>query len=251
MKFSACCVLGMLTLYGCASRDESQSDKNKAVEASRIYVQKGVQYMENGQMDIAQADMRHALILDDANIAAHNALAVLYERTGRLPDADAQFQQALALDASDPATLNNYGRFLCGQRQYARAQDYFDQAGRNRLYATPWIVLTNAGVCAHRSGNLKQAESALKEALTLNAGFAPALLEMAGLKLDGAQFVEARAYFQRYEAADTPLAADALWLAVRIEAGLQDQAALNTYLGELRSRFPDSREAEMAGRRFQ
>jgi len=240
----------LVALYGCASPGVAESDKHRTAEASRIYVQKGIQYMENGQLDVALEDIKHALVLDDANVAAHNALAVLYERTGQLQDTERQFQQALALDASDPATLNNYGRFLCGQGQYARAQDYFELARRDPLYATPWIVLTNAGVCSRRAGNPKKADSTLREALTLNAGFAPALLEMASIKLDGMQFADAHAYFQRYEAAARPTA-DALWLAVRIESGLQDQVALNAYLHELRSRFPDSPEARLSERRFQ
>jgi type IV pilus assembly protein PilF len=250
MKLRAFFVLGVATLYGCASTDMAASDNNKAAEASRIYALMGIQYMENGQLDVARDDISHALVLDDGNVAAHNALAVLYERTGQLEGAETQFQQALALDASDPATLNNYGRFLCNQGQYVRGQDYFGQARRNPQYATPWIVLGNIGVCAHRSGDLLQAERALRDALALNAGFVPALLEMASVKLDGAQFVDALAYFQRYEAANTPLAADALWLAVRIEAGLQDQSALDAYLRELRNRYPDSLEARMAERRF-
>ncbi|WNV06479.1 type IV pilus biogenesis/stability protein PilW [Candidatus Methylospira mobilis] len=244
-------VLGLaVVLHGCVSQDVAENQGNRAAEASRIYVQKGVRYMENGQLDIALQDMTHALALDDANISAHNALAVLYERTGRLPEAEQQYRQALVLDASDPATLNNYGRFLCEQGAYARAQEYFDQAGRNRLYATPWLVLTNAGVCSHRSGKLGQAEEALREALQLNAGFTPALLEMASVKLDGAQFADARSYFRRYESANGHLSADALWIAIRIAAGLQDQASLDACLGELRGRFPDSVEARTAERRF-
>jgi type IV pilus assembly protein PilF len=250
MRFLAYFVLGFATQCGCVSQDMAVSDKNKAAEASRIYVQKGVQYLENGQLDVAREDIRHALVLDDGNVAAHNALAVLYERTGQLQDAEEQFQQALALDHSDPATLNNYGRFLCGQGQYARALDYFDQARRNPLYATPWIVLTNAGVCAHRMGDLTQAENTLRSALALNPVFTPALLEMASVRLDGSQFDDAHAYFQRYEEANKPLSADALWLAVRIAAGLQDRVALNAYLHELHGRFPDSQEARMAERRF-
>jgi len=245
-------VLGMaLALHGCVAQDVAENQDNRAAEASRIYAQKGVRYMENGQLDIALQDMTHALALDDANISAHNALAVLYERTGRLPEAEQQYRQALALDASDTATLNNYGRFLCEQGAYARAQEYFDQAGRNRLYATPWLVLTNAGVCLHRAGKPAQAEDALRNALSLNAGFAPALLEMASVKLDDAQFADARGYFQRYEASTAQPAANALWVAIRIAAELQDKKSLDAYLGELRRRFPDSAEARAAERRYQ
>lgn len=245
MKFLAASVLGLSALYGCASQDVAESESRRIAEASRIYVLKGIQYMENGQMDVALGDLKHALALDDGNVSAHNALAVLYDRTGQLSESEMQFRKALELDAADPATLNNYGRFLCRQGQYTRAQDCFDKARRNSLYATPWIVLTNAGVCEHMAGNAMQAEARLREALMLNSGFSPALLEMASIKLDEGRFLEARGFFQRYESSILPTA-DALWIAVRIEAGLNDRVARDAYLYDLLNRFPDSREAKMA-----
>ncbi|MBS1212967.1 MAG: putative type pilus biosis protein PilF [Proteobacteria bacterium] len=232
----------LLSLAACYSTPKK--DPNTP-SASEIYVQKGVQYMETGQLEFAMQDLQHAIDLDGKNVEAHNAMAVLYERLNRPLDADKHYQRALSLDSDNASTLNNYGRFLCGQGHYEKSMQYFNQVIESKLYPLPWVALTNAGLCARSSGRRKEGEEYLRKALEANPTFGPALLGMAKLSLESGQYMSARAFLQRAEATG-PLNADGLWLGVQAEHALGNEEAASGYLNDLRSRFPDSREAAHA-----
>lgn len=234
----------MLALAACSSAPKQDANTPNAAD---IYVRKGVQYMEAGQFEFALQDLQHAVELDPKNPEAHNALGVLFERLNRSAEAEQQYQQALSLDSGNANTLNNYGRFLCGKGQYEKAMGCFSQIIDSRLYGQPWIVLTNAGLCARSQGRRAEGEEFLRKALEANPTFAPALLEMARVSLDAGQYLSARAFLQRYEAAGA-MGADALWIGAQTEFALGNTEAATDYINSLRSRFPDSRETAQARR---
>ncbi|HUL13382.1 MAG TPA: type IV pilus biogenesis/stability protein PilW [Methylococcaceae bacterium] len=233
-----------LVLTGCSSTSKKEPGETSVAD---IYVQKGVQYMESGQLDVALQDLQHAIELDGRNSEAHNAIAVLYGRLDRPGDAETHFKRALSLDSNNASTLNNYGRFLCARGQYDQAMDYYRQAIGSPLYSQPWVALTNAGLCARSSGKKAETEEYLRKALEKNPAFPPALLEMAKLSFENGQFMSARAFLQRYEAVAAPTA-EALWIGVQTEQALGNSQAVGDYINTLRSRFPDSREALQARR---
>lgn len=229
-------------LAGCAGGVKKNPNEPSA---SEIYVQKGVQYMENGMLDVALQDLQHAIELDGHNSEAHNAIAVLYERLNRPGDAEAHFRRALSLDSDNASALNNYGRFLCGQEQYEKAMANFKQVIDSKLYKLPWVALTNAGLCARSAGKNEEAEAYLRKALEENPSFPPALLEMAKLSLETRQYLSARAFLQRFEAMVEP-SPESLWLGIQTEQALGNRPGVADYVQTLRNRFPDSREAAHA-----
>jgi len=228
-----------LSLLGCSPT--AKKDPNEP-SVSDIYVQKGVQYMENGQLDVALQDLQRAIELDEHNSEAHNAIAVLYERLNRPGEAEAHFKRALSLDPNNSSALNNYGRFQCAQGQYEKAMSQFRQVIGSPLYPLPWVALTNAGLCARSAGKNKEAEEYLRRALEKNATFPPPLLEMAKLSLQSGQYLSARAFLQRYEAV-AEKNPESLWIGLQTELALGNRQAAADYGETLRSRFPDSREA--------
>ncbi len=88
-------VLVCLAMLSCTSESAKVTDDRSPTE---LYMLKGVQYMENGRLDVAQQDLERAVELDDKSTEAHNLLGVLYERINRLEDAEGQFSRALSLD---------------------------------------------------------------------------------------------------------------------------------------------------------
>ncbi len=219
-------------------------------QASSIYVDKGVNYMESGQYEIALQDMQKAIELDDENSEAHNALAVLYQRIDDRSQADSHFREALSLKSDNFGARNNYGRFLCLNERPQEAFEQFALVIGTKLYGQPWIPLTNAGVCAHAIGQLPQAESYLRKALSANPGFPPALLELARLSRETGQAIAARGFLQRYLSASGP-SPEALMLGIEIEMGLGDSQAAADYMQTLRSKFPDSTEVMQARQKRQ
>ena len=73
-----------------------------------------------------------------------------------------------------------------------------------------------------------------------------ALLSLAEVSFDSADYAAARSYFIRFSQGNTsPLTSENLWLAVRIERKMGDRKAEERYAAELRQRFPDARETQM------
>jgi type IV pilus assembly protein PilF len=237
-------LIAVLGLAGCSPSLKKDADETSV---SDIYVQKGVQYMEHGQLEVALQDLQHAIELDSRNSEAHNAIAVLYERLNRPGEAETHFKRALDLNPNNASALNNYGRSLCARRQYDQAMAHYQKAIDSPLYPQPWVALTNAGLCAKSSGKKAETEEYLRKALEKNPTFPPALLEMAKLSFENGQFMSARAFLQRYEAVAAPTA-EALWIGVQTEQALGNSQAVGDYINTLRSRFPDSREALQARR---
>jgi type IV pilus assembly protein PilF len=235
-------------LAGCTttpSEPEHNNDPYASLSPSDIYVQMGVQYMEQGKLEIADTDLRHALELDDDNSEAYNALGVLNDRLKRDAEASRNFQKSLALKPDNFSARNNYGRFLCTRGHYPEGMAQFQRVIAAPLYSQPWIPLTNAGLCAKDNGRRKEAEDFFRQALQRNPGFPPALLEMANISFTTRQHQSARGFLQRYQAVG-PETPRSLWLAAQTELALGSAESANDYLGRLRARFPDAPETRRA-----
>ena len=218
-------------------------------QASRIFVEKGVQYLNAEQYEIALQDLQKAVELDDDNSEAYNALGELYRRIDKPAQADSEFRKAIRLQSDNYAARNNYGRFLCDTGHAADAFEQFKTVYSTKLYGQPWIPLTNAGLCAHSVGQKTEAERFLRQALETNPTFPPALLAMARLSRDTGQAMAARGFLQRYlsTAGPTP---DALLLGIEIEMGLGNTQAAAEYMNTLHARFPDATEVMQARQRL-
>lgn len=239
MKRSVGWSMLILTLAGCGSWGEQALVRRQTAE---IYVRKGVGYMEEGRYEQARGDLERALELNCDNSEAHNAMAVLYERLDKPDESRHHYQRAVSLDGRNYGALNNYSRFLCHHGEYAEGLELLNRVIDSKLYSQPWLVLTNKGICYKSAGRLEEAEASLREALESQPDFAPALLERARLSFVGKNYMQARAFLQRYAGA-APHTAETLWLAVQTEDALGNQAAIRGYQEQLLRRFPDSPEA--------
>lgn len=229
----------MLLLTGCSSWSEKAADNRRA---SEVYVRKGVGYMEEGRYEQALSDFDRALELNSSNSEAHNAIAVLYERLDKLDEVRSHYRQAVSLDPHNYGALNNYSRFLCSHEQLDEGLELLNRILDSKLYDQPWMALANQGVCYKMAGKLEEAAQSLRTALESQPTFAPALLEMARLSFINKDHMKTRAFVQRY-AGSAQHTAESLWIAAQTEAVLGNQAAMRTYLDQLRSRFPNSPEA--------
>ena len=245
-------VASALVLGGCrqgAIRPDDQDTLGALGESqlsspADVYVQLAAEYMHEGQIAEALKNAKKAVMVDPNRSSAHNVLGILYQRLGEKALAEKAFMQATKLDPRDPYVLNAYGSFLCAERRFSDADEMFQRAVMNPLYSTPWIALTNAGVCARRAGATAQAETHLRRALRANKRFAPALLAMANISMAQDNPLSARAYLQRYAevAAHT---SESLWLGIQAEDALGDRDQAASYALLLQSRFPDSEQVKL------
>lgn len=246
-------VLAMLAVVaGCAS-PEMRKQEEQLKQAARYNVQLGVTYLRNNELQLANAKLEKALEQDPDLADAHNAYAILQERLGQSDKAEKHYRKALDLAPTDSETRNNYASFLCRLDRLEEADVQFNKALENPLYRRPESALTNAGVCALKVPNQDEAERYFRRALEHNPEFVPALYEMAQLSFNDKNYLQTRAYIQRYEAALEKLAQtnpqipktspQILWLCVRAEDAMGNPAASRACAQRLKDLFPDSREA--------
>jgi type IV pilus assembly protein PilF len=233
---SACATVGSNDATGNLGVDRGESP-------AKIYVEMGIAYMRDGQDAVALKKLRKAIEVDPQSPDAHNVLAILYERLGESDQAAKYYDQAAALDPRDPYIRNARGSFFCKQNQYESALQEFDLALDNPLYPTPWVALTNAGLCSQRAGDKVAAEKYYRRALTSNARYSPALFKMAELSFEQKNDMIARAYLERFHS-EVPATAASLWLGVRVEQRLGDRIKAVEYKRRLLKEFPDAPEIQ-------
>ena len=206
-----------------------------------INVQLAIEYMKQQDFAIALSKLKKALLYNPNLAIAHTTIAVLYEEIGENNLAEKHYEKSIALDGNDARLRNNYGQYLCRNNRQEAGIEQFKIAAANPLYATPYIPLTNAGACSLAIGNTAQAETFYRRALKKQPNLPPALLNMMNISLDKADYMQARAYLQRYLDSGKHNAAT-LWAGSRIETQLGDKEAAANYAVRLKSRFPDSDE---------
>ncbi|MEH6503354.1 MAG: type IV pilus biogenesis/stability protein PilW [Cycloclasticus sp.] len=206
-----------------------------------VYVSLGMEYMNRGMNEVALEKLQTAIQIDNSSSNAHNVLAVLYDRLGEASLAGQHYEKAVLLSPANSSAQNNYARYLCGVKQYDLADHHFNQALKNPLYKTPYIVLTNAGTCAWKAGHLDKAEAYYRTALQRNKRFASALLQMAKLKFETKNYLSVRAYLQRLREVARH-SSSSLWLGIQAEDKLGNQSAVASYVLQLRQLYPDSYE---------
>lgn len=230
----------VLALTGCGANLSGDSQRNRRIADANL--QLGIAYMRDRDYDTAMKKLQKALEADPKSASVHGTLAVLYEAIGENGLAQEHFRDALRYSPKDPQIHNNYGQYLCRQSQYRQALEQFDIAANNPLYPGVAASLTNAGICAGRIPDDKQAEAYFRKALEHDPNFSYALLQMAGLMHRQDNNLAARGYIQRYDGLAKP-GAESLWLGFQIENSLGDGSAAAAYALKLKNGFPDSKEA--------
>jgi type IV pilus assembly protein PilF len=247
VSFVSLLVLTVLLSACATSPEKSDATGNLGVERrespAQIYVEMGIAYMRDGQDAVALKKLRRGIELDPNSPDAHNVLAILYERLGELELAGKHYNRAASLAPQDPYIRNARGSYFCKRGEFEEALNEFDLALDNPLYPTPWVALTNAGLCAERSGDSEKAERYYRRALTANPRYGSALFQMAELLFQQNNDLSARAYLERFHSEKSPTAAS-LWLGVQVEQRLGDRVKAVEYKRQLLKEFPDAPEVQ-------
>jgi len=233
-------------LVACAGGPTQQTDEAGFAgtphdSPADLYVALAAEYYRQGQLDPALQRAKKGLDMDANNARAHYMIALLYQRIGEYKLAERHFAEASRLEPKNPDIQNAWGTFFCGQKRYGDAEEQFKKALENPLYNTPWVAMTNAGICARQAGDRQKAESYFRRAITANPRFGPALQEMADISYQRGDYKGARGYLDRYFQSTQPTP-QALLLAVRVERKLGSRKRASTYEQLLRKSFPDSPE---------
>ncbi|NII10939.1 type IV pilus biogenesis/stability protein PilW [Oleiagrimonas sp. C23AA] len=237
----------LMLLAGCATTgsggDGLKSKDSNAENAARIHTELGQQYLQRGELKVALEKLKMALQFDDDYVPAHTVIAVLYARIGENAKAEQHYRRANQLEPKSGATNNNLGVFLCREGKVAESLPYFKQALADPFYQTPDAAWSNAGICERKLPDAVTAEKDFRKALSLNPHNADALYNLADMLLAQGKPFPASAFLQRFDALGRPTPAS-LALGYRIETRLGNAEDAQSYARRLKSKFPDSPQAQ-------
>ena len=238
-QLPALAVIAAVMLVACATKSNKPLHMADQREAAADNTQLGIQYMNQGDLNLAKMKLDRALDQDPNNAAVHSARAMLFTRMNQPAKADEEFRTALKLAPHDPEVINNYAVYLCQNGRTDDGVKRFLEAAHNALYRTPQAALTNAGVCLRSAKRDDEARANFNAALQVRPNFAEAAYQLAHLDFDHGQLVAARTridgYISTYDA--TP---DLLLLGVQVARAQGDTVAAQRFSRRLQLDYPGS-----------
>lgn len=249
-------LLVVLLLGGCAgaptSKDNSYSgtttsagNETQERHRARIHTDLGAGYFAQKQLAVSLEEFSTAARIDPNYAPAQNGLGLVYAALREDDQAEASFRRAIQLDSGNSESHNNYGTFLCSRNRIDESVKEFLTALKNPLYATPETAWLNAGTCALKKGDDKNAETYFLNALQAQPGLRSANYQLANIYFNRGDAALANKYIQQALQEGDPTPEVAL-LGLRIAKAIGDSNGEASLAMLLRNRFPDSEQAKAA-----
>lgn len=220
----------------------TDSDESAQRKRARIRLELALGYFEQGKTTIALDEIKQAIAADPTYPDAFSLRGLIYMRLNDFAVAEDSFKRALALKPRDSNVLHNLGWLKCQEAQYAQATTYFQQALANPLYGERAKTYMTQGLCEIKAGNAVAAEASLMKSYEFDAGNPITGYNLANLLFQRKEDARARFYIRRIN--NTEFAnAESLWLGIKIERRMGDQAALAQLGNQLLKRFANSTQA--------
>ena len=160
----------------------------------------GIGYLRQGDYTQSKENLRKALEIDPTSPLTHTTFGVLFEREGEYKLAEDHFKQAIRHDPEFSPARNNFGAFLFARGRYEEAIAQLEVASQDRFYPLRPQVFENMGVCYQKMGESVKAEDAFLRAIQLDFSRARALIELASIRYEQQNFVEAKRLYDRHVA---------------------------------------------------
>ena len=238
-------ILVGLSLTGCISSTTTgalpaESDDDDAAEYN---YQLGARYYQNQSYELARDRLERALELDPKMSKAYMTLGMTYEALENKRLATNAYENAIRVAPRDFNIQNGYAVFLCKQRDFDGAGKYFERASNHPENDNAERTLTNAGLCMMQKTDLAKAETYFRGAVERKATYGEALLQLCLLKFRQQDYMNARAFLQRYMSSNQTTAG-VLFLAAEIEGKLGNDSGRTEFVNRLLREFPASPEAQ-------
>jgi type IV pilus assembly protein PilF len=250
-------VVATLALFGCASKPSQPDTRVEPPQQiqlaptppvtgrrkAELHTELASGYYERGQMNVALDELKEAESEDATYAKIYNVYGLVYTMLGEEAKAESNFRRALQIAPDDSDIHHNWGAFLCSHGRPALAIPEFEIAARDPLYKTPEIALANAGKCSVVLGNKQAAEGYFRRALSLKPLDAYAAYNLALLKYHEASYDESRSLMRIVMQQNNP-PPQALYLGMCIERRKGDRSSEQSYVTQLKNRYPESPEAK-------
>jgi type IV pilus assembly protein PilF len=230
-----------LGLDACAPAPPRLAPGKTPEQAALVNVQLAIEYMKLDKLSIARQFAERALEQDPHSATVQMTAGLVYERLEETGRADRAFETAARLGKNDPSVLDTYAGYLCRRHRVDDGEALFLKIIHNPAYQTPEVAYLNAGVCLRGSNDLA-AENYFRQALSIRPTMPEALLQLGDLVFDKGDTEQAVLIVQRFLRAN-PANPDILWLGVKAQRKLGDEATAAEYVRRLQTEFPDSPQA--------
>lgn len=240
----------LLALSGCAATSTTTVSEVQAAAApeatdaarrARIRMELAAGYFQAGQTRVALNEVGQALVIEPRNADAYNLQGLILMNMQDYAAAQASLDRSLALQPGDPHTLHNAGWLQCLQGHPAQGIAVLDKVLATPRYAESARTWMAKGMCQRQAGDLAGAEQSLTQAYERDAGNPMVAYHLADLMFRRQEVERARFFIRRLNNGEYANA-ESLWLGIRVERAVGDNAAMRQLAEQLQRRFPDSRE---------
>ncbi|MEZ0237154.1 MAG: type IV pilus biogenesis/stability protein PilW [Methylophilaceae bacterium] len=236
-------ILMALVLAACAAKGVRTGEDSHSRNRAKLHTELAAAYYSQGQMAIALDEFTKATELDSSYAPAYTGLGLVHAALKQDAKAESNFKRALQLEPENSEAHNNYGTFLCVRNRVDEAISEFMTAVKNPLYATPESAYLNAGICALKKKDIRNAETYFQNALRVEPNMRAASYQLAQLYFGKGEHLQARAHLEQAMKNIDPTP-EMLWLGVRNERILGGKDAEASYRLLLRRKYPNSDETK-------
>jgi len=239
-----------LLLGACASQSTTETrpvTDSAGVDGRRkaeVHTGLAGEYYSRGNFAVALAETRLAIREDSTYYPAYNMQGLVFMELREDGPARDAFNRALAISPNNAEVLNNFGWFLCLRNDTERGMEMMLRASADTLYPTPEKAFLSAGLCMRRAGNNDRAEEYLRRAVLIRPDLIGALFNLAVITFERGSYKDSETYLLRYMRLTPAPNLEALMLGVKLARANKDAGAEQSFLQQLRRRFPDSPQAQ-------
>jgi type IV pilus assembly protein PilF len=236
-------ILMALVLVACGTTGGKTGEDSNSRHRAKLHTELASAYYSQGQMAIALEEFTKAIGLDSSYAPAYTGLGLVHAALKQDAKAESNFKRALQLEPENSEAHNNYGTFLCVRNRVDEAISEFMTAVKNPLYASPESAYLNAGICALKKKDIRNAETYFQNALRVEPNMRAASYQLAQLYFSKGEHLQARAHLEQAMKNIDPTP-EMLWLGVRNERILGGKDAEASYRLLLRKKYPNSDETK-------
>ncbi|MEH8045917.1 type IV pilus biogenesis/stability protein PilW [Gallibacterium anatis] len=153
----------LFSLFACSHSAINKSPTSNNAAAAKTRVELGLAYLSHGNPTLAKANLDKALQHTPNDYLPYLGLAYFYQHTQQLELAGEYYQKALTLSPKNGDVLNNYATYLCSQRQFNVAFNFFEQALKSKSYYHFADTYENIAICAVLANDQNKIEQALTQ----------------------------------------------------------------------------------------